>query len=310
MAYNSVTPATMPKMHSLVQALWEGAPHTQWALHHDPTCETNNTPWGIELISPLLRSYPDSAWRDQVKAIWHFLLQRYIVSGNVNCSTHVHISLSRGFTVSDLKSIAQAIIHFEPAFEVLVPTERRGNEYARSNWIDNPNFGYRNFSRQQSIDLVERLRTADEVIDIMNPNQSKYFGWNFLSIKTYRTIEFRRGAVSLSADDVLMWAELAMSFILAAVTPRHDRLQQYPASVGGLKAFILKASLRSSPGMHDSSLLDRLFHGIAPSAALQPTPVGRLSVEKTAKLQRKIAADCARNPMLDVIYSAQQYGVA
>lgn len=222
----------------------------------------------------------------------------------------MHISLSRGFTVSDLKSIAQAIIYFEPAFEVLVPTQRRGNEYSRSNWIDNPNFGYRNLSREQSIALIENLHTVDEVINIMNPDQSKYFGWNFLSIKTYRTIEFRRGAVSLSANDVLMWAELAMSFILAAVAPRQDTLQQYSGTVGGLEAFIQNASLPVSPGTHNPSLLKGLFHGMAPTARMQPTPVGRLSASKTAKLQRKIAADRASNPMLDVIHSAQQYGVA
>lgn len=222
----------------------------------------------------------------------------------------MHVSLSRGFTLSDLKSIAQSIIYFEPAFEVLVPEQRRGNEYSRSNWIDNPNFGHRNLSREKSIASIGTLRTIDEVIKVMNPDQSKYFGWNFLSIKTYRTIEFRRGAVSLSADDVLMWAELAMSFILAAVAPRGDTLQQYPATVGGLESFIQNARLPVLPGTHDPSLLKSLFHGIAPTAKMQPTPVGRLSPAKAAKLQRKIAADRASNPMLDIIHSAQQYGVA
>ena len=236
--------------------------------------------------------------------------QRYIVSGNASCSTHVHISLSRGFTTSDLKRIAQAIIYFEPAFEVLVPLQRRGNEYSRSNWIDNRHLGYKNLSREQSIALIESLHTVDAVVDIMNPDQSKYFGWNFLAIKTFRTIEFRRGAVSLSANDVLMWAELAMSFILAAVAPHPDKLQRYPATAGGLRSFIQNARLPVSPGTHEPSFLDRLFDGIVPTARLQPTPVGRLSAEKAAKLQRKIAADRASNPMLDVIHSAQQHGIA
>jgi len=193
MLYNSTVPTTFPRMHSLVQAQWAGVPHTQWVLHHDPTCETQAEPWGIEVISPLLRSHPGSTWRNDVRALWDFLSQRYYVSGNADCSTHVHISRAEDFTASELKCIAQAIIHFEPAFEVLVPPERRGNEYVRSSWIDNSRLAYQNLSRDQSIDLIESLNTVDQVLEVMNPDQSKYFGWNFLSIKTLKTIEFRRG---------------------------------------------------------------------------------------------------------------------
>lgn len=44
MLYNSTVPTTFPRMHSLVQAQWEGVPHTQWVLHHDPSCATWTEP--------------------------------------------------------------------------------------------------------------------------------------------------------------------------------------------------------------------------------------------------------------------------
>ncbi|KAE8136589.1 hypothetical protein BDV38DRAFT_293768 [Aspergillus pseudotamarii] len=281
--YNSETPSIYPRMHSLVQAQWVEIPHTQWVLHHDPTCETRTEPWGIEIISP----------------------------GNADCSTHVHISRVEGFSTSDVKGIAQAIIHFQPAFEAVVPPARRGNEYSRSNWLDNPRFGYLNLSREQSIALLESKTTTDEIIDIMNPNQSKYFGWNFLSLKTFKTIEFRRGSASLSSDDAFMWVELTLSFMQAAMThPSLQHLRRYPGTIGGLKDFIQHARLPQQKGAHNPAHLQRLFHNKDLNSRLDPTCVGHLSDEKQAKLQRKINSDAASNPMLDIISSAQQYGVA
>ena len=42
--YNEQVDEQHPRMHSLVQALWQGQPHTQWCLHYDPTCETRSVP--------------------------------------------------------------------------------------------------------------------------------------------------------------------------------------------------------------------------------------------------------------------------
>lgn len=44
LAYNSFVPAVYPPMHSLIQGLGEGSPHTLWILHHDLTCETEREP--------------------------------------------------------------------------------------------------------------------------------------------------------------------------------------------------------------------------------------------------------------------------
>ncbi|OOF90623.1 hypothetical protein ASPCADRAFT_135076 [Aspergillus carbonarius ITEM 5010] len=310
-SYNNSVPGQFPRMHSLVQAQWVGVPHTQWVLHHDPTCETEREPWGIEIISPLLRSFPGSPWRQSVGALWTFISQRYLVQGNADCSTHVHISRVEGYSTFDVKRIAQAIIHFEPAFEVLVPPERRGNEYSRSNWLDNPQLAYRKLSREQSIAVIEGMNTTEEIIDIMNPNQSKYFGWNFLSLKTYKTIEFRRGSASLSPNDTFMWVELAMSFIQAAMVQlSSEQMQKYPKTTGGLMDFIQHAHLPQGEGIHNPAYLQRLFGNNPTNARLDPTPVGHLSGPKLAKLQRKMDADAASNPMIDIISSAQQHGIA
>ena len=158
---------------------------------------------------------------------------------------------------------ARAIIHFEPAFEALMLPKRHGNEYARSNWLDNSQLAYRNLSREQTIDLIETMKTTDEIIDIMNPNQSKYFAWNFLSLKTYKTIEFRRGSASLSSNDTFMWVEIVMSFIQAAMYLQ--QIQNYPKTTGGLMGFLQHAHLPGGEGIHDPAYLVTTFLSEQPS---------------------------------------------
>lgn len=84
---------------------------------------------GLEMTSPILRACQGSRWRSEVQATWAFLEDYSRAFKNRNCNTHVHISVLRCFTLQDVKKIAQCIIHFESAVEVLVPAERRGNEY-------------------------------------------------------------------------------------------------------------------------------------------------------------------------------------
>jgi Putative amidoligase enzyme len=231
--------------------------------------------------------------------MWIYLKENFYIEANDSCGTHVHISLSEGYTLKNLKSVAQTIIHFEPSLEALLPENRRGNEYSRSNWIDNPNFAYKKLSRAQSIDVIEQCSTIREVVLLMNPNHDKMFGWNFLYLLSdpKGTIEFRRGAASTTVTDVFMWVELAMSFIQAAIrigVP--ENLQKIPRTVGGLQWFIKKADLGDSvTGMFESRHLDRLFAGKGPDATLSPKPLGELSPEKKKKLLKKKEEDKRKN---------------
>ncbi|KAI0449304.1 hypothetical protein F5B21DRAFT_494788 [Xylaria acuta] len=200
--HNRSVPPSNPRMDSLVQNLVDGPPHMAWKLVHDPTCETKSSPWGIEMVSPIFRLMPGSSWRAAVQKTWRFLEENYKITADETCSTHVHMSIVGSYSVMQVKRLAQTIIHFEPAFEALLPRDRRGNEYARSNWIDNLHFGYAKVSRADAIAKLERCRTVDEVIELMNPQNSRYFGWNFQAIKKYSTVEFQRGAASTSPADV------------------------------------------------------------------------------------------------------------
>ncbi|KAG6366155.1 hypothetical protein INS49_000331 [Diaporthe citri] len=275
-----------PSMESLIENLNNlgKETHMTWRLVHDPTVETQSAPWGMEVISPILRFQKNSAWRQHVQTLWSFLVSDYRVSANAKCSTHVHVSKAEGYTAEQLKKLAQAVIHFEPAFEALVPPERRKNEYARSNWIDNKNFGYQRLSRQESITVLERCTTVREIVDLMNPDGSKYYGWNFQAIQKYSTVEFRRGAASTSVNDVFSWVELAF----------------------------IELGVVEGPGLNDKRYFNRLLvkRGLdkSPNARLDPDPVGELTPDKLKKLNQKIRLDQQMNPMLNNLEVAMQTG--
>ncbi|KAH6839568.1 hypothetical protein B0I37DRAFT_439316 [Chaetomium sp. MPI-CAGE-AT-0009] len=303
--YNAYIGASsrLPKMHSLVGDLYRGPygmRHTEWALHHDPTCETANSPWGIELVSPILTAYQGGGvWRESVTQIWRFLELRYRVSANESCSTHVHLSLAGGFSLPQLKRLAQAVIYFECA-------------YARSNWIDNKHLAYKNLTRDQSMLKIEACKTQGEVIQLMNPDGSRYFGVNFLALEKYKTVEFRRGAASTKLDDVFKWVEFAMTFLQASIqlSAKSD-FSRFQPTVGGLRKFFDNARLVEDPGMNQRKYLNLLFQSHKPEEKAEPIPVRleTLSKEKRAKLSKKVEADKLSNPMLDKISDATQDGL-
>ncbi|ELR03922.1 hypothetical protein GMDG_06453 [Pseudogymnoascus destructans 20631-21] len=279
-------------MHNAINESYLGERYSEWSLDSDSTIETpnkNQAPWGLENISPIFRAYENSIWQNHVAAMWSHLEARYNITSNDSCGTHVHISLIEGYSLSALKRICQSIIYFEPAFEAILPRARLGNEYARSNWLDNPNFGYKRLSRRESM----------------------FFGWNFLYLlETPKgTIEFRRGAASTSIRDVFMWVELAMSFVQASIKHGHsDKISKIPATVGGLKWFIEAAQLPQQPGLFDTRYINLLLDSVGPKLTREPKPMGKLSPDKLRKLQTKKDEDKRKNVMLAKISQPPYWG--
>jgi hypothetical protein len=261
------------------------------------------------MVSPIFRLMPNSSWRSAVQGTWKFLEENYRVTADETCSTHVHMSIAGNYSAHQLKRLAQAIIYFEPAFEALLPRDRRGNEYARSNWIDNQHFGYARVSRVDAMAMLERCAKVEDVIELMNPQESRYFGWNFQAIKKYSTIEFRRGAASTTSAEVFRWVEIATSFLRASLKIQTGSdIRQFSPTIGGLMQF-LSRGLDDTQGVGESRFLWENFAGLKQNDRLDPIPVGKLSPEKRKKLEKKIQLDLKSNPMLDNVAAAKSQGL-
>lgn len=210
----------------------------------------------------------DPGWRNQIEETWAFLEKNYRISKTPACSTHIHVSIRRGgeggigMGLHIMKKIAQCIIHFEPAFEALVPPERRGNMWAASNWIDNRLFVGPTFTRRKVIEDIDNCASTEEVVHLMSPPpQGKLWAWNFQAMKKFGTIEFRKGSASLNSTDAIAWAELVLYFVQAAI--RMDSVNSIlhvPANIGSLKAFL------------GTNLVDKnnIFEGKNDQASIQP----------------------------------------
>lgn len=238
------------------------------------------------MVSPIHRAFPGSIWRTEVDEMWDYIQANYHVTANYRCSTHIHIGREPGYELSDMKRIAQAVIHFETAFEALVPPERRENIYAKSNWLDAPGLARANLSRAESIAAIEaisdnadpkqllRLLHPQDPNDRRNYNDRRFFTWNFLSWQDKGSVEFRKPPASISSVEALSWAELAMSFIQACTSDGNRSpaaLLQIPPTVGGLRWFLHYYG--NEPRTNQLARLERLFRDKKPDAHVEPRPI-------------------------------------
>ncbi|KAF7511873.1 hypothetical protein GJ744_003106 [Endocarpon pusillum] len=295
--HNRQLPAHSQMRRTLRPYEYSGNYYGKWCFVKESTIGTVHEPWGIELVSPIFWACPDSAWRKDVEATWQYLERQYSITKSASCATHIHISFQPPgiFTLEDIRRIALAILHFETAFEVLIPPDRRRNLYAKSNWLVGQHLGLKNKSRPESMAAINDATDMIQLIHLMQPVYDRDYAWNFNNLfDSKRTIEFRKPPGSTTADQALAWAELALSFVQAAVRyGTLEKLQRVPSTVRGLYWFMEQATV---PSMNEPGRLERLFDGTAPDAALEPQGIrSDLSYREERQWEeaskRKTAAD-------------------
>jgi Putative amidoligase enzyme len=153
-----------------------------------------------------------------VEHLWDFLRTFCRIETNPTCGTHVHISTpgNNQWDTESLKSISRSILWFESGFEVLVPQSRRGNEYAKSNRVDNPVFQGK--TGPECFQLIEQCANNVDIVNLMNNDGDRHYAWNSKNLfyGGKMTIEFRRGPGVTDAEHCLSWVELAVAFTKAA----------------------------------------------------------------------------------------------
>ncbi|KAJ5682653.1 hypothetical protein N7462_005818 [Penicillium macrosclerotiorum] len=257
-----------PRMYNSIEEDHEDPTFSEWSLGIDKSINTMGVrACPLESTSPIFGIYEGSKWREDINFLWEFLTQNYQIPQNDTCGTHIHLSRVEGYSLQELKKIAQSVIHFEAAWEALLPEARRCNEYAKSNWVDNYKFATKDLTREASLSRIQETRDINELVLLMHPYRDKRFGWNFVNLSPephseapYSTIEYRRGPSSTTAKDVFVSIEIAMSFIEAAIQqPNMEAIAKTPQTVGGLKMFIQAAHLPNKHGLYDSGYLKEFF---------------------------------------------------
>ncbi len=220
--------------------------------------------------SPILYIYHNSQWRNHVTETWRYLTRHYDCTANEECSTHIHVSFAPKFTLAELKQLASAVIQFEPAFEALMPEHRRGNAWAVSNFLGSPYLKRQNKTRSESIEAIEGATDEVAVFRLIQGYENSNFSWNFRSLFGKKgTIEFRQPPASLSVDDALGWAELALNFVQAAIQGRSS-IRRFLSNVGGLRSFLEQVNVL---GVNEPARLLGLFGNKPANAASEPIDI-------------------------------------
>lgn len=231
---------------------------------------------------------------------WAYLNKHYRILGDDNCSTHINVSLMPNYNLADLKLIASAIIHFEEAFEALMPDHRRGNEFATSNWLGSPYLSRQGKNRRQSIEAIQAAHNEVDLFRLIQGYNTNDFCWNFLPVfGSNRSIEFRQPPGSLKSIEVLGWAELVMHFVQASVR-FGSSLQLFPANVGGLRSFIEQIHHEN---MNNADWLLRLWAGKPNDMAFPPKEIHPEILSKRDTTQRLTGAAMAALRLSRSLYS-------
>lgn len=208
----------------------------------------------VQLFSPGYFRAWNSGWRDHIRETWQFLQKTYIIDRNPSCGTHVRLYLSSRATLQDLKRVAQAIIHFEPAFMDLVPPHRRRNCLTRR-YLGRP------LSRLECIDEIERAINPSDIVALMQEDteNQKYYSWNVLGLTwdKHRWVEFRQPPGSVDVEEFLSWAELALLFVGAALLEWDWSVQKEgPTGMEALYRFVMAQRM---PGQREGTSWRRLW---------------------------------------------------
>lgn len=195
-----------------------------------------------------------------MNATWTDIKKWISISEGYGCGTHIKVSQDPAWELEEIRRIALAVIHFETAFEALLPKSQVSDLHMKSNWLDSQPLGLSGLTRRESIAKIgspSLTTTIKQVVDLVNGDEQeetkRHFAWNFCNLlgKT-GTIEFRKAPQCTKAEGVLAWAELTLSFIQAAIGCESiERLLQVPSTVGGLLWFVKQFPVAGSTILRD-----------------------------------------------------------
>ena len=242
---------------------------------------------------------------------------RYEVTADSLCATHVHISKVGGYTLPELQNIASSILHFEMAFWAMMPEEYRWTIYSKSHLMDNHAYSKHETGYE---DMTQAIRNTDSVlalVALMNPHLDRSFAWNFLyltknnfhndhvgktvdQLEEYPEgrIEFRQAPATTKMQEIVIWIELVVAFIAAAIASGDkETLATTPQSTGALKRFITtgftkyhaERGLKSSAQiLCKNSPLSQFFDGRDDEDALEMVMTKDESIPANKDLEQKL----------------------
>ena len=155
----------------------------------------------------------------------------------------INIAPDPAYSTSELKRLAQAVIHFEPALKALAPSDWATNIGRKSNWINNPHLGLRNLSRAESIAHIGTIEDSEQprsVAGLIQKGRVRNYCWNFTRHVVDPLITYRQIPKCTTSSEMICWIELVTTFVRASIKCDSSvKLQKVPPNIRGLRWFLL-----------------------------------------------------------------------
>ena len=176
----------------------------------------------------------DAFWSQTIDKFWYALLSRYRLRRDSTCGFHIHISsVTRNWTLDQLRSIAKAIVFWEPATARCAPLSRQDHfqDFCQSNikpqvpvadcWSLGPLRGL-----LEAFDFIDSA-DADAIVGYVCPD--KHRAWNLRPCGRggHGSIEFRRPPGVTTAKKAKHWIAFTMAFMEMAIQFNPSRLASH-----------------------------------------------------------------------------------
>lgn len=175
-----------------------------------------------------------------MREVWNYIDEHCYLIVDDCFGTVIQMSMHPHFTLEEVKRVAQAGIHFEPAMEAIMPVINVESFINTSNWIQSLDFAPSGRSRPDSINLIETSTSIPTLAGMMQRSEpDTSFNWDFTGLSQPEgTIKFCRPPPSNDVEDAIMYAELTVCLVRAAMRCPKDELQRIPSNVRGLCWFL------------------------------------------------------------------------
>jgi Putative amidoligase enzyme len=183
----------------------------------------------MEIVSPVLNTRTSNI-TNVLSEFWEAMGIHFDVRKAPSCGGHVHVTpptANSHFTLSDLKTIAFAIVISEDFVHAILPPVRRTNKYCAMN--TRSDCGVKQLVRvgKSSVSFasvnaaIKNIGSERDLCLFMQKN--RYVLWNFQNTfpqnngRCSGTLEFRGGSQFLTAKGSLRWIAFVVSFITLAL---------------------------------------------------------------------------------------------
>mmetsp|Transcript_7386 Transcript_7386/g.9989 ORF Transcript_7386/g.9989 Transcript_7386/m.9989 type:complete len:407 (+) Transcript_7386:25-1245(+) len=204
--------------HAGIPCVFESYTHRvtpHWKIVKDSSIRAErHQDLSFELVSPILVG-EDGVF--ETKRVLDVLFKLGVEVNNTT-GLHVHMGADQ-FTPEQLRKIAANFLKYEAAFDCMMSSGRRAvnSSFAKSNRVE---FG--TLSGKQRNNRIFATRTVEELIDLVNPSEDRYFKLNLQPVhRASPTIEFRQHGGAYEEAVVLAWIRTLIQFsYVSAMKPQ------------------------------------------------------------------------------------------